>query len=84
MADLKNKKKYHRATYTFVMLSEDPIPDGLSLGDIEYMCDHGPNVGFFDDTKNEALDGKQMAAALDEAGSEPSFFSLDENGEEGE
>ena len=84
MTELKNKKKYYKTIFTFVLLSEDPIPDGLSLSDLEYECDQGADVGFFDAQKDETLNGKQMADALAEAGSDTGFFNLTDEGEQAE
>ena len=79
-----SKRKFYREVITFEILSEEPIPDCLSLGDIHYHTTEGHMSGQFGSTKAEIVDGATMAKLLFEQGSEPSFFNLDQNGDDTE
>ncbi len=75
-------RQFYRTTYTYTVLSENPMADSLSLTDIAYMTDEGDCVGRFGETKTETLTSKEAADALNDAGSEPGFFMLNDDGEE--
>jgi hypothetical protein len=78
-------KKFFRTTVKVVVLTEDaPLgeQEDLDLRVIAELIDSGPAVGTVDIQKVEALTGKQMANALNRAGSEPGFFQLTEEGKE--
>lgn len=66
------------------VLSEEPISDDVSLSVIDSWITEGDCSGRFLDTLYEELDGKQAAAALIEQASEPSFFQIDEEGNDAE
>src|SRR5205814_2227664 len=52
-----------------------------SLSDIEYLIKKGPCSGKIEMVrKNEQVDGRRMAQLLQDQGSEPGFFGLDEEG----
>jgi hypothetical protein len=61
------------------VLSEGPLGD-MSLKDIAEACDSGDCVGFEKQIAVRSVTGKQMADLLYEAGSEPGFFGLDDDG----
>ena len=74
-------RKFYKRTLTVEFLSESPIPD-MGLGkmvDEAINGDYSMNI-----TKDgtDELDGKQVADALSEHGSEPSFFQLTPEGAE--
>ena len=72
-------KKFYKTTIPIVILSEGPLEyDGLD--DLHYLIDSGPCVGQMGEPDQEILDGKAAADALYELGSDPSFFDLDEYG----
>ena len=78
---MSNDKKYYRTTFTIAVLSEEPILGDLS--DALQEANTGSYVAYGEDSVQTEFTGKQMADALYEAGSEPGFFMLnDEGGEE--
>lgn len=74
--------RYYKTTITFTVLSEEPIPPHADLQYIAVESMEGRYVGNFSAVEEAQLDGPAMAAALYEAGSEPSFFSLNDEGSE--
>ena len=78
----KSKRKFYKTTYTFTVLSEEPLPDSLSLSDLDYETMDGHCSGQFGETLVEELDGETAAKALIEQGSDPEFFQLTEDGED--
>lgn len=73
-------RKFHKTVITLEVLSEDPIPTWMEVENVLNECAEGgfvlANVG----TKSEELNGKQAADALYDAGSQPEFFRLDDEG----
>jgi hypothetical protein len=63
-----------------VVLSEEPIPPQISLAGLHNECYEGHYVGSFGETEEVLINGAVMVDELREAGSEPSFFELDEEG----
>ena len=80
MSDIAKKKTFYKTTYTFSVLSEDPVRNGMSLEDVLYECSEGDMVGAEESSVVENLTGKEMADALYSASSEPGFFGLDDDG----
>lgn len=70
----------HRTTISIEVLSEEPLPESLCLADVVYETSQGEWVGFNCRQSSKKLTTKEMADALYEAGSDPGFFSLDDNG----
>jgi len=73
--------KYYQTTFTVVVLSQEPLGD-LTLGQIEYETMEGHSVMKSIDYKEVKITAKQAVKALYEARSEPSFFQLDDKGNE--
>lgn len=72
---------FYKTTFTYTVLSDSPLEGDMSLASIAEACDTGDCVGKFDGDWNvETLTGQQAADALYEAGSEPGFFQLDDDG----
>jgi hypothetical protein len=71
---------FYKTIITYEILSEEPIPDSVSLADIDRECEDGAWVGQFGETKQQELTGKEMADELYAFGSDPTFFMLDDNG----
>lgn len=67
----------HKTRITITVLSEDPIHERMDLADIIRECDQGDYVLFSEESNTETLTNDQMAQALWEAGSDPSFFNLE-------
>ena len=77
---MPTKRKFHKTTITVVILSEEAVPDFMSL---EAIAHEGDTGSFVVDHKQSAaveLDGKAAADALGELRSEPEFFELDDEG----
>lgn len=77
------KKKLYRTVIQIEVLSEDPIPEGMSLDQIEEECNTGSFSGVHDFIKtNEVIEGEEAVKAVMAQGSSPDFFQMDENGDE--
>lgn len=77
---MNNDRKYYRTTFAIAVLSEEPILGDLS--DALQEADTGSYVAYGEKNNQETLTGKQAADALYDAGSEPGFFMLNDDGEE--
>ena len=71
--------KFYRHTFTYVLLSDQPIDGYVSLGSLESLA-MSDCVGYFAKSESEEITPKQAADALYDAGSEPAFFQLDDDG----
>jgi len=77
------KKTIYRTVIEIEVLSDEPIPEGMSLNDIEDECNEGSFSGVHDyKIRNEKLVGQDAANATLKQGSSPDFFQMDENGNE--
>lgn len=75
-------RKFFKTRVSFVVLSEAPIPDGMTVQNIADECITGDwSMGELQ-TKETTLNGKQAAKALLNQGSDPGFFQLTEKGED--
>lgn len=72
--------KFYRTTWTVVILSEEPVPESAPLENVLQECVNGDYSGRCAITKTEEINGQEMAKALIEQGSDPSFFGLNEDG----
>lgn len=79
---MKNKNKYYRTTVTVTVLSEEPFTTTPELNELHYAITDGDCSGDISITKQETLNGKQIAKALQDQGSDPGFFNLTDEGEE--
>ena len=75
------RRKFRRTTVKLVILHEedDKISD-MEIDALHEFVSNGAGVLAGMDDVEEVLDGKQAAAALSAAGSEPGFFQLDDKG----
>jgi hypothetical protein len=71
---------FYKTTVTFVVLSEEPIPPQVNLATLHTECYEGHYVGSFGATEEILINGAVMVDELREAGSEPGFFELDDEG----
>jgi len=76
------KKPIYKTIITLVVLSEDEIPEDMSLGDIMYECDEGAFIGGGIDKTHTVLKGEAAVAEIKKAGSTPDFFQMDDEGNE--
>jgi hypothetical protein len=82
MPEPKNKKKYYKTVIHVEVLSEEPIGD-VDMQTILYQTSEGGWSGKNTTmVQDQELNGFEMARALEEQGSDPEFFGLDQNGEE--
>ena len=77
------KKKIYRTLILLTVLSDRPISEGMSIGDIDAECEDGDFTGKTDWQKvNEVLEGREAALAVIDTGSDTDFFQMDEDGNE--
>ena len=73
-------RKFYKTTFLITVLHEEPGYHPDDLGDIHHDIVDGNFSGNFEQNETIQLDGKQAADELSKMGSEPSWFNLDENG----
>lgn len=77
------KKVLYRSVIQIEVLSEEPIPDEMTLNDIEDECNTGSFSGVHDwKVRNEKVEGIEAVKLTQAQGSSIDFFSMDENGNE--
>lgn len=75
------KKVIYKTIIRYEILSEEPIPDVISLDEIANETENGSWSGrFLSCTVNEELVGKRAVSAVKRQGSDPSFFFMDDRG----
>jgi len=75
-----SKRKFYRTVIELEVLSEEPIVD-MAIGDINYEMENGHLSGLYKTKiQDKEVNGKEMAKMLQEQGSDPEFFLLDEDG----
>jgi hypothetical protein len=76
-------RKFFKTVYQIEVLSEDnPLPDELTLAQIEYEITEGHCSGSISIIETWPLTAKEAAEALMAQGSDPEFFRLDEDGKD--
>ncbi len=70
----------YKTSITVEILSEEPIPDPVTLEKIAWEMTEGDWVGRLSGQKSKKLRGKAAAAAAFEFGSSPAFFGLNDDG----
>ena len=73
------KRKFYRAIFQVELLSEVPIGD-LSIDMIDYHMTEGAMSGTLSKISESSCSGKRMARHLFRQRSSPSFFNIDEQG----
>jgi hypothetical protein len=73
-------RKFYKTVVTVVVLTEDVPPEYDNLSDLNYLITQGDASGQVTSTASEVLSGKQAAKALQAQGSDPSFFNIDDDG----
>ena len=75
-------RKFYKTKISFVVISEEPIPDGMNVQAIaNEAIEGGYSMGELT-TKETELNGIQTAKALIKQGSDPEFFSIDAAGDD--
>lgn len=75
-------KVFYKTTIVVTVLSEEPLPNDISLAGVAHSITEGDNSGEWEIANLEPLNGKETAAALIAQGSDPGFFQLTDNGED--
>lgn len=79
-----NNRKFFKTRIVIEVLSEEEIPPGMSVEQIAYEARYGGYSMRNVEEKSTELNGKEMAVALMEQGSDPEFFGLTRDGEDTE
>ena len=77
---MTSKRTFYRAVFQVELLSEEPIDQTMSLGDIGYHMTEGHCSGVLTCEKHEEVDAVAMAKLLIKQRSDPDFFTLDADG----
>jgi hypothetical protein len=78
---MSSKRKFYRTVIQVEILSETPYPDGINLEQIHHDITEGDSSGKISTiVDNQILSGEQTAILLKDQGSDPSFFQLDNEG----
>jgi len=75
-------RKFYKTVYEIEVLSEEKIPEWMSVEEIAYEITSGGCSAVFNHIKTQELTGKECAEELMNQGSDPEFFQIDENGNE--
>lgn len=77
------KKKIYKSVLRVEILSEEPIDDCIELNDIDYQTTNGDWSGAMDwEYHNAELHGMEAVTNVQNQGSDPEFFQMDEEGNE--
>jgi hypothetical protein len=80
---MAKQKKIYRTIITLTVLSDYPLPEGMSIEEIDAECSDGEMTGKSDWLEcNKELLGQEAADAVRGVGSSTDFFQMDENGNE--
>jgi len=79
---MPSKRKFFRTSFTFDVLSEEEIPDGVEIANILRECAEGEYVCAGTSQEQKELTGPEMAKALEEAASDAEFFQLTPEGDD--
>ncbi len=82
MSMAQSKRKFFKTTFKVEVLSEETPVEWDNLSDVAYAITNGDCSGKITDEKVERLNAHDAALALQEQGSDPEFFQLDEHGNE--
>lgn len=79
-ASKKSKRLFHKRVIRVVVLSEEPLPEDMSLQDIDEAIGTGDCSGEVIWGNDLVLDSKKIVKALQGQGSDPGFFQLNDDG----
>jgi hypothetical protein len=80
---MTKKKVLYRTVIEIEVLSEEPIPEDMSLDDIEEECNTGSFSGTHDyKVRNEKVEGLEAVKLTQAQGSSVDFFGMDGEGNE--
>lgn len=76
------KKKLFRKVIQVEILSEEELPEGMTLEQIQYEINEGDCSGQIITKKQEVVTGRKAAKMVMAQGSDPTFFQMNEFGNE--
>lgn len=77
------KKKLYKSVLRVEILSEEPYPDSVTLEQVAYDICEGDCSGITDwESHNAELHGTEAVKECEKQGSCPSFFQMNEDGDE--
>jgi hypothetical protein len=79
---MTSKRSFYKTTYVVEVLSEEPIPDQLTLGQVIAEAEEGGYSSQVTSTTTAVLDGPAAAQELLAQRSEPAFFRLTGDGDD--
>lgn len=77
---MATKKKLYYKRIVVDVLSEYPIPEHISLTDLEFEMNEGEYVGTMEVKKDQEVTGRKAAKMVMAMGSDPTFFGMNEFG----
>jgi len=77
-------RKFYKTTFTVTVLHEEKVYTPDNLEDVHHDITDGDFSGTFEQNKTVELNGKQAASELQKMASDPSWFRLDEDGNDSE
>ena len=79
---MATKKTLYHKRIVFDILSENPIPDSMTLTELELECEEGYIIGGTETKKDEIITGRKAAKMVMELGGDLEFFQMNEFGNE--
>jgi hypothetical protein len=79
---MKSTRQFYKTKLTIEVLSEEKIPDSMSIEQIAWEATNGHYSMATVACKEKVMTGKQAANALLKQGSSPEFFQLNDKGED--
>lgn len=78
-----SNRKFYKKTFKVTVLSENDYTFG-DINALAYSITEGDNVGEIEEISSKELGAKQIVKELNNLGSQPEFFMLNDNGEDQE
>ena len=79
---MPTERKFYKTIFTITVLSEDPLKEIETLGELNYEITMGSCSGHINQDLSQTIDGPTAARLLEEQGSDPEFFELTSDGED--
>ena len=79
---MATKKKLYYKRIIVELLSENPIPDSMTIADLEHEYNEGEYIGCTETKKDVVVTGRKAAKMVMAMGSDPTFFQMNEFGNE--
>ena len=76
-----SKKTIYKSVLKVTVLSDEPLPECISLEDVQYEITEGHCLGHVEwDYNNAQIVGAEAVMNILQVGSQPEFFELDDKG----